>query len=614
MPMPTEPDLLAQLRAHSRDQAAFAELVRLFETQTGSETACVPLEDFRKLLRLSQALGALSDLDALCREAVAQGAAQLGFERLRLYLLNPQKAQLIGTYSIDREGALCDERAFAQPLAQATWHEAVDSAPERVQVWAQTPLHDRDEPLGTGWRIAAALHNGIDTLGYLLADNPLSQCPPRPQEQALLSLYSHFLAQRIALLQTKAALQRLQALQQTSERLAAIGTWELDLEKQQPYWSEQVYHLHGVPVGQQPDLESAINFYPPEARPRIAAVIQRAQQEGIGWDMEVPFVNAKGQRLWVRVVGMAQRDADGVIRRLYGFFQDLTVQRQAQQQALDLAMEREKVRLLRDFLRDVSHDFRTPFTVQNNALYLINHYIQKLGEQLKAIERYSAGRLPLQAQATLNACHELLNQIVHQSEILKSGTRRAVKLLDQLLDMARAENLSALERTPCDLNALLAQIVESYVPLMADKALQLVFKPAQALPQIAVNADLFSRAIHNLLDNAMQYTPSGGTVCLRTAQDDQGILIEIEDNGVGIPAEDLPHIFKRFYRVDKARASQSGGSGLGLAIVKQVIEAHGGTVSAQSQVGSGALFRLRLPLRAQASANIGSASSESESR
>jgi PAS domain S-box-containing protein len=606
--MTINPDLMAQLRAHSRDQAAFEQLVQLFEMYRPSAEA----QALHALYQLSLELTSLPDLESLCQQAVAQGLAQLGFDRLALYLRDPQSERLIGMYSTDRHGDLRDERTLSLPLAQLTWRQAVDEAPAHVRMWMDVPLYDGQEVAGTGWQIAAALHDGKQTLGYLVADNLVRQRPPRAYEETLFSLYSSLLGRLIALQRSHAQLRRIQELMQDTQHMAAIGTWELDLETLQVYWSDEVFRIHGLPIAQPPNFQDAVNFYPPESRSIILEAIQAAQAHGTAWDVEVPFVNAQGKKLWVRVVGKALRNEQGAVKRLYGFFQDLTALHEAQQQAFDLAIEREKVNLLQSFLQDMSHDFRTPFTTQQNAVYLINRLIEKLNEQLTAIQRYAADHLPLQAQATLKACFELSAQISHQGEVLKSSAQRTIKLVDQLLDMAHSEHLGDFERTPCDLNALLTKIVDIYQPLVAERALTLTFEPAQALPMAWINADLFSRAIHNLLDNAMQYTPHGGRIAVRTAQDAQHVLIEVEDSGIGIPEEHLPHIFKRFYRV--RRAQYGSGSGLGLSIVKRVIEAHGGAVSVRSQLNRGTTFTLSLPYQIETSGSIGSTSSASESR
>jgi signal transduction histidine kinase len=100
----------------------------------------------------------------------------------------------------------------------------------------------------------------------------------------------------------------------------------------------------------------------------------------------------------------------------------------------------------------------------------------------------------------------------------------------------------------------------------------------------------------NLLDNAVKYTPAGGTIRVAVAVEQPWVHLRISDTGIGIPAEDIPFIFDRFYRVDKARSRKVGGTGLGLAIVRWIVEAHGGSINVESTEGVGTTFHLRLPL------------------
>lgn len=595
-----DPELLDQLRACSRDAGAFERLVQLFETHAAPAEALAQQQDLYALYLLSLELTNIMDLDRLCYQTVTQGLATLHFDRLALFLIDHQRGLLISTYGTDMQGNVRDEHRYEAPLAETTWLDEVNNAPDHVQMWLDAPLYDWDTVVGSGWKISAALWDGQQVLGYLLADNLVSQRPPRLYEKLLFSLYGSMVGRLISLCYANAALRHTQELLQSTEQLARIGSWQLDLATMQPYWTEEVYRIHGVPIGTVVKIDDAINFYAPVARPVIQSVIEQAHQHGTAWDVELPFINAQGEELWVRVVGRARYE-NGTITRLYGFFQDVTLQRQAQQQALDLALEREKVHLLQRFLQDMSHDFRTPFTTQQNALYLINYYVERLNKQMLVLQQYAGGRLPLQAQATLTACIELSKNILQQGAVLKSSGKRAVKLVDQLLDMARSEHTNALNRHVCDLNALISQTVAIYQPLVIPLQLSLSFLPTPELPSVLVDEDAFGRVIHNLLDNAIQYTPANGTIVLRSAYHDQQVILEVQDSGIGIAEDDLPHIFKRFYRVDKARASQSGGSGLGLAIVKQLVEAHGGTVSVSSQLGKGTTFTISLPAAEPAS-------------
>jgi signal transduction histidine kinase len=101
--------------------------------------------------------------------------------------------------------------------------------------------------------------------------------------------------------------------------------------------------------------------------------------------------------------------------------------------------------------------------------------------------------------------------------------------------------------------------------------------------------------VRNLLDNAVRYTPPGGKVTIGLAEDDGQVRLTVEDTGIGIPTRDLPRIFERFYRVDRARSRETGGTGLGLSIARHVVEQHGGRIQARSQLGQGSSFIVTLP-------------------
>jgi two-component system phosphate regulon sensor histidine kinase PhoR len=102
--------------------------------------------------------------------------------------------------------------------------------------------------------------------------------------------------------------------------------------------------------------------------------------------------------------------------------------------------------------------------------------------------------------------------------------------------------------------------------------------------------------VANLIDNASKYTPDGGTITVAAKANGQHVTIEVSDNGIGIPQDDVPRIFERFYRVDRSRSRDMGGTGLGLSIVKHVAQVHGGTIDVESTPGKGSTFRLKLPV------------------
>ena len=220
---------------------------------------------------------------------------------------------------------------------------------------------------------------------------------------------------------------------------------------------------------------------------------------------------------------------------------------------------------LRRFTADASHELRTP---------------------LAAIR--SVGEVGLQKDGTRAEYRDIIGSMLEE-------VNRLTSLVDNLLTISRADAGSLqLERVPIPVMQLMRDAAALFEVLAEEKALTLTLSGDEAA---AVRGDpLFLRqAVVNLLHNAVKYSPAGGTISARVGGRADKVTIEIEDGGPGIPAEDRPKIFDRFYRVDKARWRESGGAGLGLSITKWVIEAHGGGVELDREITSGCLFRIQLP-------------------
>ncbi len=148
---------------------------------------------------------------------------------------------------------------------------------------------------------------------------------------------------------------------------------------------------------------------------------------------------------------------------------------------------------------------------------------------------------------------------------------------------------------PLALEPMIQDLVDELTLLADDRQITLSFESQSVLPVLG-DAQWLTHALINLLDNALHYTPPGGTVTIRLQEIGEEVAISVEDTGHGIEPEHLPHLFERFYRTDWARAKDAGGTGLGLAIIKEIAEAHGGTVSVTSQLNKGSVFTLHLPL------------------
>ncbi|MBE9160593.1 two-component sensor histidine kinase [Nodosilinea sp. LEGE 06152] len=170
-------------------------------------------------------------------------------------------------------------------------------------------------------------------------------------------------------------------------------------------------------------------------------------------------------------------------------------------------------------------------------------------------------------------------------------------LVGHLLFLARHQGQLPPEAfQPTDMVVLLASIAADYTSSIAAQELHFEVSLPEGTALVQGEPGLLRQAIANLLDNACRYTPAGGSIRLIGQLQPRWVCIRVEDSGSGIPAENLPHIFERFYRVDKERSRQAGGVGLGLAISRQIVELHGGQIKATSQMQQGSQFQIRLPL------------------
>ncbi len=179
---------------------------------------------------------------------------------------------------------------------------------------------------------------------------------------------------------------------------------------------------------------------------------------------------------------------------------------------------------------------------------------------------------------------------------------RLRRLVADLQELSRAEAKQlVLHQEPIAPDALLARAVARLAPQFAEKQVNLVPLPAFDLPTVDADPDRITQVLINLLGNALQHTKPGDTVTISAVCADTTIRFCVRDTGAGIAAEHLPHLFERFYRVDKARSRTTGGTGIGLTISKALVEAHGGRIWAESAgLGQGAAFMFTLPLRSLA--------------
>lgn len=259
------------------------------------------------------------------------------------------------------------------------------------------------------------------------------------------------------------------------------------------------------------------------------------------------------RRMIMHLKSSAVMDTEGRVAAVVSTIEDATALKRLHQ-------------VRQDFVANVSHELRTPVA------------------SIKAL-----------TDSLLNGAMEEEETARRFLEDLEREVARLSGLIEDLLALSRLEDKETRLRLE-DLRAeeLFAECLEAKSKLSEDYSLTLQTKMTE---DVSLKADhrLLLSALNNLLDNAIKYNREGGSVSLSASVEDDGVMLQVSDTGIGIPREELPRIFERFYRVDKARSRETGGTGLGLSIVRHVVELHGGTVEVDSVEGEGSVFTLHFP-------------------
>ncbi len=222
---------------------------------------------------------------------------------------------------------------------------------------------------------------------------------------------------------------------------------------------------------------------------------------------------------------------------------------------------------LKQFTADASHELRSPLmAIKSNAAVAL---------------KYKEGIRPKDAE---------------KFEAIASAVSQMTRLTGDLLLLARSDRISSCDEwVRVDLGEILADLVQLYQPSASDREINLKLELIENF-YLFGDASQVRRVFTNLIDNALQYTPKGGSIEVTTSLARKQLIVEVKDTGIGIAPEDLTRIFDRLWRADRSRSYWNGGSGLGLAIVKAIVENYGGSITVTSQLGVGSCFSVRLPV------------------
>jgi two-component system phosphate regulon sensor histidine kinase PhoR len=235
----------------------------------------------------------------------------------------------------------------------------------------------------------------------------------------------------------------------------------------------------------------------------------------------------------------------------------------------DITQLKQTDKVRRDFVANVSHELRTPLSI-------LRGYIETLLESPET-------------------SHDELLRILR---VMKRHSSRLDLLAEDLLTLAQLESANPnLQLGNVDVSSFFEELIRDWEKKLANKQLKIIVDVPSDLTTIRADQIRLQEALYNLLDNAVKYSRERGEITLMARRRDQQIVLSVSDNGIGISNEDLPRIFERFYRVDKARSHDSvRGTGLGLAIVKHIAQLHGGHVEAESEIEKGTTIRVVLPI------------------
>jgi signal transduction histidine kinase len=178
---------------------------------------------------------------------------------------------------------------------------------------------------------------------------------------------------------------------------------------------------------------------------------------------------------------------------------------------------------------------------------------------------------------------------------VKKATADMGALINDLLDIAWIETGMKMSIVPCAIPELVEPVVQKFREQAASKRLSLQVEPLDGLPTVSGDPQRLRQVLSNLVGNAIKYTPDGGRITVRGNAQNGKVILEVEDNGIGIAPDDLPKVFDRFFRAEDTFIQTVEGTGLGLSIVKSIVERHGGEVTVESQLGEGSTFRVTLP-------------------
>jgi PAS domain S-box-containing protein len=524
------------------------------------------LNDIKALQALHLTLSTITEPETLYVQMVDQAQRQLELDRVGLFLLDRATNELSGTFGVDPNGQVRDERYYREPITADHWTLEILNAPNHTRIWEDAPLYDNGAVVGTGWKVAAALWNGHAAVGYLVCDNFLTHRPIRPYAAELISLLGATYGHLIDRLRADEQIRQLSRAVEASPTSIVITDTRGAIQYVNPKFTEVTGYTFQEALGQNPNILKS-GLTPNE----VYADMWHTLQAGQEWHGE--FCNRKknGDLYWEWASISPIYDAAGKVISYVAVKEDITDRKHAQEeleQARDQALTASRYKT--ELMAKVSHELRTP-------LGAIMGYAEFLHKEMFA---------PLTAQQK-----HFTGQILDSTTYL-SG------LVSDLLDEAQMEHGKIrLHPGGVEVRQMAGQLINALKPAAEAKGLRFTLTVDQALPvQLYGDQKRLRQIMTNLIGNAIKFTASGAVTTQLQRVDAAHWAIEVADTGPGMTPEVQARIFEAFWQADGSTTRQYKGYGLGLSIVKQLTELMNGSISVHSEVNVGSTFRVVLPL------------------
>ena len=376
--------------------------------------------------------------------------------------------------------------------------------------------------------------------------------------------------------QAEQLLRQSEALLKIAGRTAHLGGWAVEVATGTVVWSEEVAAIHEMPPSTSPSLTEGINFFAPEWREKITTVFDMCVREGTPFDEELQIITATGRRVWVRSIGEAERDENGVVTRVQGSFQDISEHKQAELDILKLNIELEQRVIERTAqLQAVNQELET-------FAYSVSH---DLKAPLRGIDAYSRLLLEEHAASLNDEGRTFLSNI-------RNGTKQMAQLIEDLLAYSRVERRT-LRPDQLDLPELVAAVIAERTDEIRMRGVTV--STDISCREVTADPDGLAMALRNLFDNALKFTRDrmDATIEIGARREASFCTIWVRDNGIGFDIKFQERIFEIFQRLH--RAEDFPGTGIGLAIVRKALQRMGGRAWAESALDKGATFHLEVP-------------------